>query len=234
MLNAMLVASAVLPMPGRPAENHEVGRLQTAHVAVEIEKAGGDSRERALPFIRLRGHVDGDLQRVGEALEAPVISTALGNLIKAPLRVLDLLARARIDRGVVGDVDDLLADRDELAPEREVIDAAPVVVGVDDRRGFGGEARQILRHRNAAEVVVAEEGLEGDRGGELALPDHGAGDLEDAAMNFLDEVLTTQEIGDAVEGVVVDHDRAEQGLFGFDIGRRNPIGAFRCGGRALE
>ncbi len=91
-----------------------------------------------------------------------------------------------------------------------------------------------MRHRDAADVVIAEEGLQRDRSGELALPDHGAGDLEDAPMDFLDEVFAAQEIGDAVESVVVDHDRAEQGLFGLDIGGRNPIGALRCGGRALE
>ena len=219
---------------GAAGQNDEVGRLQTAHVAIEVQKAGGDSRQRAFALVGLRGHVDRDLQRVGEALEAAVVTPSLGDLIEAPLRLLDLLARARIDRGVVGDVDHVLADRDELAPKREVVDAAPVVVGVDDRGGFGGEPRQILRHRDAAEVMVAEEGLQGDRGGELALPDHRAGDLIDSAMDFLNEVLAAQEVGDAVEGVVVDQDRAEQGLLGFDIGRRNPVGALRRGGRALE
>ena len=45
MLKAMLVASAVLPMPGRPGEDDEVGRLQAAHVSVEIGKAGRDAAE---------------------------------------------------------------------------------------------------------------------------------------------------------------------------------------------
>ncbi len=82
--------------------------------------------------------------------------------------------------------------------------------------------------------MIAEERLQGDGGGELALPDHGAGDLKNAAMDFLDEVFAAQEVGDAVESVVVDHDRPEQGLLGFDIGWRNPIGALRRDGRALE
>ena len=82
--------------------------------------------------------------------------------------------------------------------------------------------------------MIAEERLQGDGGGELALPDHGAGDLKNAAMDFLDEVFAAQEVGDAVESVVIDQDRPEQGLLGFDIGRRNPIGALRRNGRALE
>ena len=171
------------------------------------------------------GHVDGDLQRVGEALEAAVVAAGLGDLVEAPLRLLDLLARARIDRRVIGDVDDVLADRDELAPHREIVDAAAVIVGVDDRRRLGGEAGEILRHGDAAEIVLAEEGLERDRRRELAGADQRARDLEDAAMDFLDEMLAPQEVRDAVEGVVVDEDRAEQRLFGLEIVRRRAIGA---------
>ena len=83
----------------------KIGPLSTAdcdhrhHVAVEIEKTRGDSRQRAFAFIGLRSHVDRDLQRVGEALEAAVVTAPLGDLIEAPLRLLDLLARARIRPG---------------------------------------------------------------------------------------------------------------------------------------
>ncbi len=167
-------------------------------------------------------------------LESAVVAAALGDLVEAPLRLLDLLARARIDRRVIGDVDHVLADRDQVAPEREVVDAAPVVVGVDDGGRFGREPRQILRNGHAAEVVVAEKGFQRDRGRELALTDHRAGDLEDAAMNLLDEMLAAQEIRHPVVGVVVDQDRAEQGLLGFDIGGGNAIGPLRLLRLALD
>ena len=47
-----------------------------------------------------------------------------------------------------------------------------------------------------------------------------AGGLEDAPVQFLGEMLGLQEVGDAVEGVVVDQDGAEQRLFRLDIGGR--------------
>ena len=219
---------------GTAGEDDEIGRLQAAHIAVEIRQPGRDAAERAFALIGAGGHVDGDLQGFGKALEAAVVTPGLGDLVEAPLRLLDLLARARIDRRVIGDVDDILADRNELASHREVVDAAAIVVGVDDRRRFAGEAREILRHGHAAEVVVAEERLERDRRREFARPDQRAGDLEDAAMDLLDEMLAPEEIGNAVERVIVDEDRAEQRLLGLEVVRRRAIGAFLRRGLALR
>ena len=56
--------------------------------------------------------------------------------------------------------------------------------------------------------------------GDLAHADQFAGDLEDLAVQRLVEMRRLQEIRDAVEGVVVDQDRAEQRLLGLDIVRR--------------
>ena len=96
-------------------EDDQIGGLEAAHIAVEIGQPGGDAAERTVAFISLRGHVHGDLQGFGKALEAAVVPPGLGDLVEAPLGLLDLLARARIDRRVIGDVDDILADRNELA-----------------------------------------------------------------------------------------------------------------------
>ena len=57
-------------------EDDEVGRLQAAHVAVEVAEAGRDAGQRPVALIGPGGHVDGDLQRVGEALEAAVVAAA--------------------------------------------------------------------------------------------------------------------------------------------------------------
>ena len=55
-------------------------------------------------------------------------------------------------------------------------------------------------------------------------------DLEDAAVDLLREMLGVQEVRDAVEGVVVDQDGAEQRLLGLDVvGRRR--GKCRPAGR---
>ena len=65
--------------------------------------------------------------------------------------------------------------------------------------------------------MLAEEGLQRDRGGEFSGADQRARDLEDAAMDLLDEMLDLQEVGDPVVGVVVDQNRAEQRLLGLDV-----------------
>ena len=211
---------------GTAGEDDEIGRLQAAHIAVEVGQPGGDAAQRPFALVSAGGHVDSDFQRFGEALEAAVVPSGLGDLVEAPLGLLDLVARARIDRRVIGDVDDILADRNELAPHGEVVDAAAIVVGVDDGRRLAGEAGEILRHGDAAEIMVAKEGLERHRRRQLAGPDQRSRDLEYAAMNFLDEMLAPEEVRDAVERVIVDEDRAEQRLFGLEVVRRRAIGAF--------
>ena len=59
--------------------------------------------------------------------------------------------------------------------------------------------------------------------GHLAHADEFGRDLEDLAVQRLVEMRRLQEIRDAVEGVVVDEDRAEQRLLGLDVVRRLAI-----------
>ncbi len=210
---------------GTTGEDDEIGRLQAAHVVVKVGKPGRDAAERAFALIGSGGHVNRDFQRFRKTLEAAVVPPGLGDLVEAPLGLLDLVARARIDRRVIGDVDDILADRDQLAPHGEIVDAAAVVVSVDDSRRFAREAGEILRHGDPAKIMFAEEGLQRDRRRQLARADQRSGDLENAAVNFFDEMLAPEEIRDAVERVVVDEDRAEERLFGLEIVRRRAIGA---------
>ncbi len=62
------------------------------------------------------------------------------------------------------------------------------------------------------------------------------GEVVDAAMQVLGEMLGPEEIGHAIEGVIIDEDRAEQRLFGLDIMRREAKagldGGIRAGGKA--
>ena len=59
---------------------------------------------------------------------------------------------------------------------------------------------------------------------ELAEPDELGAGLEDAPMQLLAKMLWLQKVRDAVEGVVVDEERAEQRLLGLDIVRRDARG----------
>ena len=108
--------------------------------------------ELAVALIGARRHVDRGGERRLEFLEAAAVASGLGELVEPPLGVLDLVARREIDRRVEGDIDHVLADLDQVAPDREVVDRAPVVHGIDDGRRLGGEPGEILAQRQPGDV----------------------------------------------------------------------------------
>ena len=197
--------------------------------------AGGNAGEVSVAHIGGVGHVDGGLHRIGEALEATVVAAGLGQFEQPALGVLDLLLRRHVDRRIIGDVDHVLADRDQRAAGGEIVDGAAVVRGVDDRHGFCRQASQILRHGHVANLVVGgEEILDRHRIGHLAHPDELGRDLEDLAVKRLVKMRRLEEIGHPVESVVVHQHCAEKRLLGFDIVRSLAIkrcfrnGVFSC------
>ena len=207
---------------GAPGDDHEIGGLQAAHIAIEIGKAGRDPGQAPVALKGLRRHIDGGGQGVREALKAALVAAGLGNRIELALGLLDLLARARVDRRVIGRVDDILADEDQIAAKREIVNGAAIVLGIDDGRRFRREPGEILRHGDAAKIMLAEKGLQGDRRGELSGADQLRGDIENPPVQFLRKMFGSEKIGDPVEGVIVDEDRAKQRLFRLDIVRREP------------
>ena len=86
----------------------------------------------------------GGRERVGKALEAAVVAAGLGEFVEPPLRLLDLVARRGLDGRVVGHVDHVLADPDQIAADGEVVDRAAVVLGVDDGGRIAGETGEVL------------------------------------------------------------------------------------------
>ena len=124
-------------------------------------------------------------------------------------------------------VDEVFADVDQVAADREVVDRAAVILRIDDRRRLCRETRQILRHGDAAQIMLAEKGLERDGRGDLAGPDELGRHLEHAAVQFLREMLRLEEVGDAVEGIVVDEDRAQQRLLCLHMVGLHAVGRFR-------
>ena len=183
--------------------------LQAAHAVVEVGQSGGEPRQAAVALIGARRHVDRGGERLGEALEAGIIAPGLGDLVKLALGVLDMARRRGVDRRVIGGVDHLLADRDQVAADREVVDGAAVILGIDDGRRFGGEPRQILIERQAGDVEVRrQERLQRHRRGELVGADQAAGQFVNAPMDRLEEMLRLEEVGNPVERLVIDQDSA--------------------------
>ena len=107
-----------------PGDNHEIGRLQAAHVAIEVFEASSDTRAFSIAFIRLRRHIDGGRQGIGKALKAALVAAGLGDRIEFSFGILDLFAWGGADRRVIGGVDDILADEDEIAAKSEIVNGA--------------------------------------------------------------------------------------------------------------
>ncbi len=144
-----------------------------------------------------------------------------GKRIEPSLGLRDLLPRWEFDRAIVGGVDHVLADQDQLPPGSEIMDGVSVFAGIDDGRGAGGEPAKVLRHRRRRidRLEILKEGLEGDRGCLLARGDQPRGHLKDALVQGVVEMRWLEEIRDAVVRRVADEDGAEQRLLGLDVVR---------------
>jgi hypothetical protein len=215
---------------GRAArDDDEIRALQAAHQVVEIGKAGRDARESALALVGLAREIDRVLQRLGETHEAAVVAADFGDFVEAPLGVVDLVLRGELDRGVIGDVDHVLADLDQVAAGGKIVDRAAVVFRVDDGGGFRRQPREVLRRVQPCDVGFRRnEGFQRDGRSDLAGADQAARDLENLLMDRLEEVFRLEEVGNAVERLVIHEDRAEQCLLDLNVMRRLPeIRGFR-------
>ena len=90
-------------------------------------------------------------------------------------------------------------------------------------------ARYWLTERPAMSTSAGRKRLQRDRRRELVGADQAAGKLENALMDRLEEMLRLEEVGDAVERLVIDEDGAEQRLLGLDIVRRRAERRLRRG-----
>lgn len=199
-------------------DDDQIRRLQATHAMVEIAQAGGNAGQVAIAHIGRAGHVDGILQRIGKAFETAIVAAVFGQLEQPPLGILDLFAGCHVDRRVIGDVDHVFADGDQRAARRKVIDGAAIVGGVDDGHSLDRQPHDILRHRHVPNLLVGrQEGFQCDRRRHLAHTDELGRHLIDLAVQRLVEMAGLEEVRDAVEGVVVDEDGAEQRLLGLDV-----------------
>jgi hypothetical protein len=97
------------------------------------------------------------------------------------------------------------------------VDGAAIVSRVDDRRRFGSEPRQILRHGHVGQQRIRQVPLDGDGVGRLTSAHELRANLIDLAMDGLVEMVRLEKIRDAVKRFVIDEDSAQKGLFRLDI-----------------
>ncbi len=199
--------------------------MQASQLLVQVAQPRGHAGDVAVALVGgLRG-ADRLRQRLGEDDRPAFDLAALGQGEEALLGLLDLVGGLRLARLLVGVVDHLLAELDELAAQKEVVDDLAVIGGVDDADHRGGQSDEVLRAADLAEGgVLVELTFEGHRVGDLAALDQRADGREDAAVERIEEVLGPQELVDAVEDLVVDQDRAQKRLLGLVVVRGLPVG----------
>ena len=195
------------------SQNDQVGRLKAAHLPVESLKPRRDAGQAAIAILGRGRHLNSQIDRVAERLEAAIVTPGLCEFEEPALGILDLHLRLHVERGVIGQIDDVFAETDQRAANGEVVDRAAIVAGVDDGRRLGRKPGEILGDRQIADPLFGrQEGFDRDRIGDLAHPHH-FGDLrEDVPMQRFVEI-----------SIVVDENGAEQGLFGLQIVRRLAI-----------
>ena len=199
--------------------------MEPAKQVIEINQSGGDAGHTAFAVISALHGDDGVGHGIAERSESTFRRSLLGEIEKLLLSLLDLLARRNVDLVVVGLVDDVLAEGDELAPEIEVVDRAGVVLGVDDGHRRADKAREILGAADIGKrLVVLEVVLEGDRIGDLAALDELEDGFVDAAVNGLEEMFGSQEPRDDMGLLVVDQQSAQKRLLGLVVVGKSAIG----------
>ena len=135
-----------------PGDDDQVGGLQATHLDVEIAQPCCYARQLAVALEGFSRHIDGDGEGLRKTLEATIVAAGLGQFVQPPLGVLDLRPRREIHRRVVGDIDHVFADPDQIAAQRQFVDRSSIILRVDDRGRFRGEAGEVLADRHAADV----------------------------------------------------------------------------------
>src|SRR6056297_2668112 len=133
-------------------------------------------------------------------------------------------------RGLSGNI---MAKRDQLAADREIIDHLRIIARGVGRDCGPGKFHKVIRATQLLQPLVIEEGAQGDRGGEVVLGDARGSGLEDAGMDRVVEMLWPDDGRDAVIDIVVGQDRAEDLLFGLDR-MRHCIGGLDFGAGWIE
>lgn len=204
-----------------PGEDDQIRAVQAAQLAVETVEAGGDAGDVAFALERRLRHVDGGVDRETQRLELSVLVAGGGQVEERLLGLFDLLLGAGVEVVGIGAVDHLLAQADQLAAQKEVVDQPAVLGRVDDgdcRAGKLGEvldAADLGQGRILLEIVFQRGGA-----GQLASADQLAAGFEDAGVTVVGKMLGPQEVDDPVEGAVVRQDGAEELDLRLEIVRR--------------
>ena len=221
-----------------PGHDHQVAGLQAGSHAVQIGKTGGHTRHIAAgaTAVQLVDPLDDLAQQVLQVLET-------GRSARAVLRDLEDLGLGLVEHlpGVLAlRIErlggDLIGGRDQLAQDGAVAHDLAIAADIGGRRGLLGQRIQVGQPAHLVGLADRFQRLiDCDHVGGMAALDQARNLLPDQPVVVAVEVFIAQQVGHAVEGLVVQQQSAEHRLFGLDRMRRHPqCGHFpvgRCAGR---
>ena len=207
-------------------EDNQVRAMKTAHFGVQPGQAGAVTGQAAVIFKGNRRLVDCGR---GDILERPQSGAGfpcLGKLEQLCLRGFDLVRCRKVDIGVAGVTDDVVADTDQLAAEMSLVDGRSIIGSLRDADDTVGKfAEIILDFGGLAFFRGAEERLQGHRVRQLAAiyqPHHRR---KDPAVKRVVEMFGPQPVIDPLHDTVVEKQRTKQVLLCGKIVRHLKRGA---------
>ena len=206
VLNEMLVASAVLPMPGRPATITRSEFVESAGLGIDRLEASGEPGKAAAGIERLLRHLHGHSRCHREALHRALAAPLLGHAVERRLGIFDLALGIDLVGGVERALDHLPADAHQRAEQRQIVDLLGEIARADDRRARAGKLRQISRAAHLLHLLVRlEQGPQSHRRGDHILVEQPQNLLVDPPVQRLEEMLGAELELDVLGQPIVDH-----------------------------
>ncbi len=192
--------------------------MQPAQKSIQIGKAARNARY--VPASRQRGFGlrHGLGQGLIEAHRPFAIAAALGHSIERFLGLFDLLGRRDFGPGLEGRIDDVFAHPDQFAPHGELGQDARIILRV----GHGGRgARQAHQIILAADFlqpfVVFHRRAQSQRRHRMTFGPHLLDRFIKTRMKRVVKMFGLQDIGDALQRIIVDQQCAQKRLFDLHV-----------------
>ena len=203
---------------GARCDQDEVGLLQARGECVEVREAGADATDLAFVLVQVVEPVVGAVQQGLQRSEAG-FDPLLADREELRLGTVDDLADVTLF--FVADAGDLAGGADEVPQYALALHDAGVLDSVEGRGREVDEARQVGRATDLVEMTLPFEDLaHGDDVDRLATLVELQHRCVDRAVVLAIEVLGLQQLGYLDDRVLVDEQRAQDGLLGFDGLRR--------------
>ncbi len=220
--SAMFSTKLVLPIDGRAATMTRSDFWKPDVISSRSTKPARHAGDEAAVLLELLDELIAGIDELAHADESGA-QPVLGDLEDRPLRVVEqvvgvLLGVVRAHEHVGGRLDQPAQRGFFLDDLRVVLDVGRPRHAVGERADVGGAA-DLVELARPGQLVLQRDEI--DRLAPIGQRDHL---LEDAPVRVAEEIRRVDDLGRLVERLVVDEDRAEHALLGFEIVRQGAIG----------